>query len=314
MPELPEVQTTVSSLQKVLPKKSIIDVWTDLAVQNQRVPHFKETLKDISFFKKFKKLVIRTHIQKVERRAKNILIHLSNGHTILIHMKMTGHILYGKYNKKVVRKNTLWEPIAPEGLKDPFNRFIHVVFTLSNGSYLTLCDSRKFAKVTILPTKEIFNSKHLSHLGPEPLDKKFSYEIFTERLVNKQTGRIKTVLMDQSVISGVGNIYSDEALWLAGIHPETKVAALTQPKLKVLYTSIIKVLKQGIDFGGDSTSDYRNIDGLPGKFNHHHNVYRRTGKKCGKTGCKGVILRKVVGGRSAHFCSMHQKLSPLTPH
>lgn len=310
MPELPEVQTTVSSLQKVLPKKTIADVWTDLAVQNQRILHFKDTLKDISFFKKFKRIVTGTQIKKIERRAKNILIHLSNGDSILIHMKMTGHLLYGKYSIQEIKNGKLriknWKPIAPEGLKDPFNRFIHVVFTLSNGKYLALCDSRKFAKVTLLPTKEILASKHLQYLGPEPLDKTFTYTTFTKRLLTKPTGRIKTVLMDQSVISGIGNIYSDEALWLTNIHPERRVSTLSNIELKNLYISIKKVLTQGIHFGGDSTSDYRNIDGLPGKFNHHHNAYRLTGEKCGKRGCMGVILRKVVGGRSAHFCSKHQ--------
>ncbi len=318
MPELPEVQTTVSSLQKVLPKKFILDVWTDLAIQNQRVPHFKETLKDGSFFKKFKKLVTSTQVKKVERRAKNILIHLSNGYTILIHMKMTGHLLYGIYSVQETKNGKLrtrnWKPLTPEGLRDPFNRFIHVVFTLSNGKYLALCDSRKFAKVTLLPTKEIFKSKHLKQLGPEPLDKAFTYTTFTKRLATKPTGRIKTVLMDQSVISGIGNIYSDEALWLTNIHPERRISTLLDNELKNLYRSIKKVLTQGIHFGGDSTSDYRNIDGLPGKFNHHHNAYRLTGKKCGKRGCRGVILRKAIGGRSAHFCSIHQKLSSPTSH
>ena len=114
--------------------------------------------------------------------------------------------------------------------------------------------------------------------------------------------------MDQSVIAGVGNIYSDEALWRAGIHPEERVRDIDEAKLKSLYTATIEVLKKGIDFGGDSMSDYRNIDGERGEFQEKHEAYRRTGKPCMKRGCSGTIQRKIVGGRSAHFCSVHQRL------
>ena len=124
----------------------------------------------------------------------------------------------------------------------------------------------------------------------------------------KPAGKIKTVLMNQSVVAGIGNIYSDEMLWLAGINPQEMAKNIPKEKMKILFAAMKTVLNKGIDFGGDSTSDYRDTDGRPGKFNHHHNAYRKTGTACGKTGCKGVILRKVVVGRSAHFCSVHQKL------
>ncbi len=310
MPELPEVQTTVSSLQKVLPKLKITDVWTDLPLKI--VGGIRaETLKSHLFFKSFRGRVVGAKVTSVSRRAKNILIHLSNKETILVHMKMTGHLLYGVYEKVLEEKKELWRPAKKEkndALRDPFNKFIHVVFSFSNGKHLALSDMRKFAKVTVVPTKDILDSKHLSHLGPEPLDKKFTEEIFRERLNLWPNGKIKTALMDQTLISGIGNIYSDEALWLAGLHPEERVKNIPKSKLKILYQSVQKVLAQGINFGGDSTSDYRNIDGKPGKFQHHHNVYRRKGEPCRKRGCRGVILRKVVGGRSAHFCSVHQKL------
>jgi formamidopyrimidine-DNA glycosylase len=311
MPELPEVQTTVSSLQKVLPKLKIIDVWTDLPIKIAGGIR-AETLKSSLFYKSFRSRVVGSKVLSVSRRAKNILIHLSNKETILVHMKMTGHLLYGLYEKVTEGKKEFWRPAQKEkndALRDPFNKFLHVVFSLSNGKNLVLSDMRKFAKVTVLPTKDIFKSKHLSHLGPEPLDKKFTSEVFLERLNLWPNGKIKTALMDQSLISGIGNIYSDEALFLTGLHPEERVRNIPKAKMKVLYASVQKVLSRGINFGGDSTSDYRNIDGKPGKFQHHHNAYRRTGEPCRKKGCPGVILRKVVGGRSAHFCSIHQKLS-----
>jgi formamidopyrimidine-DNA glycosylase len=310
MPELPEVQTTVSSLQKVLPKLKIIGIWTDLPVKGVSGIK-KETLKSKTFFEQFQKAIVGAKVASVSRRAKNILIHLSNKETVLIHMKMTGHLLYGVYEKIKDGKRELWRPAQKEkndALRDPFNKFIHVVFSFSNGKHLALSDMRKFAKVTVSKTNEILSSKHLAGLGPEPLEKKFTEKVFTERLHLWPTGRIKSALMDQSLIAGIGNIYSDEALWLAGIHPEERVQNLSKAKITLLYTSVLKVLAQGINFGGDSTSDYRNIDGKPGKFQHHHNVYRRKGERCRKRGCAGVILRKVVGGRSAHFCSVHQKL------
>ena len=113
--------------------------------------------------------------------------------------------------------------------------------------------------------------------------------------------------MDQSIISGIGNIYSDEILWRAGVHPLSNPIAIPEKNLKLMFKATKEILNKGIDFGGDSMSDYRNIEGLPGKFQSKHEAYRRTGKPCRKKGCKGIILRKVIGGRSAHFCSVHQE-------
>lgn len=309
MPELPEVETTVNGLNKTVKGLSIKDVWSDLPKKSISRPDYKETIKYLPFFEQFQKDIRGAKIMSAERRAKNILINLSNGKTILIHMKMTGHMMYGGYAYS--KKTNEWSP-APneknEALRDPFNKFLHVVFTFTNGKQLVLSDMRRFAKVTILSTKEAHDTKHLSHLGPEPLGKGFDVKAFTERLLKKPSGKIKQVLMDQTVISGVGNIYSDEALWLAGIHPTSTVSKIPAAKIRELFTATKNVLEKGIDFGGDSTSDYRRIDGTRGKFSHEHNAYRLTGKPCGKRACKGAILRMIVGGRSAHFCSVHQKL------
>jgi len=308
MPELPEVTTTVKGLQKVLPKLVVLDVWTDLAKKKQPIKQFKDTIKSDVFFRNFKKKILKQKIIGVERKAKNILINLSGGHTILIHLKMTGHLLYGNYvfNKK----ENKWHPDKKEraSLFDPYNRFIHVVFTFSNGKHLAFCDSRKFGKVTIIPTLNKEDTLHLKNIGPEPLDKYFTLIAFKKRLLLKPIWKIKTVLMDQSIVAGIGNIYSDEMLWLASIHPESNPNEIPQKQLSKLYESMRQVLKKGINFGGDSMSDYRNIDGLRGNFQNHHNVYKKKGLKCGKKGCHGVIIRKVINGRSAHFCDTHQKL------
>lgn len=308
MPELPEVTTTVNGLKKVLTGLSFSDVWTDIAKKNQIITQFKNTIKEESFFIKFKKEVIGQKVILVERRAKNILINLSNDKTILIHLKMTGHLLYGKYVYD--KKSNKWQPDEKEieSLKDPYNRFVHVVFSLSNGKHLAFSDSRKFGKVTLLDTKEAHETKHLKDLGLEPLDKNFTFEKFKELLLKKSHKKIKTVLMDQSLIVGIGNIYSDEILWSSGIHPESIVGKLNNTEFKTLFKNSIDILHKGIDFGGDSMSDYRNIYGEKGDFQNHHNVYRRNKEPCKKRGCKGTIQRIVIDGRSAHFCPLHQIL------
>lgn len=320
MPELPEVTTTVKGLQQVLIGLVFTDIWTDLAKKNQTIKQFTDTIKNEKFFITFKKKIINSKVIKVERRAKNILIHLSNGYTILIHLKMTGHLLFGEYkkikqNKNKIVKNINWKPKYEGPLNDPYNRFIHVVFVLSNLNsknkdvkHLAFCDSRKFGKITIIPTQTINTSKHLKDIGPEPLEKSFTFENFKNRLFLKDNWNIKTILMNQSIIAGIGNIYSDEMLWLSNINPESKPKKIPRKELLKLFNAMKDVLQKGINFGGDSMSDYRNIHGLPGNFQNHHNVYKKKNTKCIKKKCEGVIIRKVINGRGAHFCNIHQKL------
>ena len=288
---------------------TIVDVWTDLSKKVVSRPDYHDTIKYLPFFKNFSKTVCGKKVISVERRAKNILINVEGNNTILIHLKMTGHLLYGKYEYD--KKNNSWSVSPKEknnALRDPYNRFIHFVFTFNNGKHLAFCDSRKFGKITLINTKEAHLSNHIKKLGLEIFEKSFNLKKFKEQLLKKPNGKIKTVLMDQTLIVGIGNIYSDEALWLSGIHPNSIVSKLHQKDLKNLFGAVKVVLKKGIDFGGDSMSDYRRIDGTPGKFQNKHNAYRLIGKKCGKTNCKGAIIKLVIGGRSAHFCNKHQKL------
>jgi len=316
MPELPEVETTKNGLKRTILGLKIKDVWTDLSTKDIRQ---KESVANPMFFTVFKKEVLNKKIISVERRAKNILINLSGGKTILIHMKMTGHLLYGQYKftpslrpdlKNSKRSGLVfgsWSPVKDTALKDPYNRFVHFVFTFDNRKNLAFSDARKFGKITLLDTKTINNSKHLKNIGPEPLDKNLTLKDFEKRLKIKPNGKVKIVLMDQSIIAGIGNIYSDEILWRTGIHPERKIQKIKNSEFGKMFAVMKKILKKGIDFGGDSMSDYRNIDGEKGKFQLHHKAYRRTGEKCMKNDCKGIIIKKVINGRSAHFCSIHQK-------
>lgn len=293
MPELPEVHTTATELNKLIKGKKIVNVWT-----NYKSLYYKgkKQIKDPNYFKKFKKEIIGKKILNVRRRAKNVLIDIEGHKTILIHMKMTGHLLYGKYKKEKGE----WRPAINGGpLNDPFNGWIRLVFTLSNDKHLVLSDMRKFAKVTL--------EDDTVGLGPEPLETDFTYNVFVEQVSQKLNGKIKTVLMDQQLIAGIGNIYSDESLWMSKIHPEKTVSEIKEEDLKNLYKNIKKVLKKGIDFSGDSLQDYRRPDGTPGEFQLHHQIYGRKNLPCKRRGCKGTTKRVVVNGRSAHFCPKCQK-------
>ncbi|HEY4528560.1 MAG TPA: DNA-formamidopyrimidine glycosylase [Candidatus Paceibacterota bacterium] len=283
MPELPEVQTTVNGLNRTVRKRTITAVSTSY---NSAYHAGKDNIKDPKFFKKFKSLVVGRKILEARRRGKNVLINLSGGYTVITHMKMTGHFVYDR----------------------PDYPYCRLDFILDNGKHLTLSDIRKFAKVTIVKTSEVEKCLHLKHLGPEPLEKSFKLGAFSLQLIKRPIGRIKTVLMDQSLIAGIGNIYSDEILWRALVHPLSIVKEIPERNLKLMFKAMKETLKKGIDFGGDSMSDYRNIKGERGKFQDYHQAYRRKGKPCMKNGCKGIIQRIVVGTRSAHFCSVHQKL------
>jgi len=246
-------------------------------------------------------------------------------------MKMTGHLLFGRYsfdasNKEYFVPHSLghrackqshvlalrnkkdpWKPIEPESLKDPFNRRVHFMLTFDNEKNLALSDTRKFAKVTLIETGAL-QSEHLKNIGPEPLEKDFTFKRFTERLNLRSRGKIKQVLMDQMIIAGIGNIYADESLWRANIHPLECVENIPQTKLKGLFIAIKKTLTRGINLGGDSMSDYRNIHGEKGRFQEQHCAYQRTGEHCRKRGCNGTIRRIMVGQRSAHYCDKHQRL------
>ena len=149
------------------------------------------------------------------------------------------------------------------------------------------------------------NSKEFLALGPEPLDKSFTFEKFKEILGNKK-GKIKQVLMDPKVIAGIGNIYASEILWQVKIHPQTNVANIKEKELKLLYQTIIKILELGIKLGGDSFSDYRKVDGSKGNFHTERKVYSREEEKCKR--CGAEIKRIKIGGRSSFFCSFCQKL------
>ena len=283
MPELPEVQTTVNGLNRFVKELTIKNVWTDYYSEFHLG---RPNIKNREYFKKFRTAVIGAKILGAHRRAKNILIRLSNGKTILIHMKLTGYLFYGDCQQK--------------------NKFVHVIFSLSDGKCLALSDLRKFAKVILIDTNKIETDSDLKNLGPEPLEKNFTCQKFQEQLLKKPNAKIKQVLMDQAIVAGIGNIYSDEILWATGIHPLQKVASITPAKIKKMYSVMRKILRYSLSIGGDSESDYRNILGQRGNFQNKTRAYGHEGEGCSKPKCHGIIKRIKIASRSSHFCPIHQ--------
>jgi len=291
MPELPEVETTVNGLKLKVLKRTFIDVWSD----------WEKIVKKPKDFNQFKKEIKGKKINKIWRRAKNVIIDLSDNYSILIHQKMTGHLLVGKWENK----DNIWKPTDTGPLNDPYNRFLHVIFFLNDGLMIALSDARKFAKVELWKTDELLSSNEFKKIGPEPLEESFTFERFKEILKNKK-GRIKQVIMNPEIIAGIGNIYASEALWQAKIHPEKNVLQLNEKELKSLYQAIKKVLGLAVELGGESFSDYRKPDGSKGDFDTERNAYKRERQKCRR--CGDLIKRIKFAGRSAFYCPTCQKL------
>jgi len=289
MPELPEVETTIFQLKKKVLNRTFIDIWTDA----------KNLIKKPKDYQEFKKEIKNKKIKNVWRRGKNILFDLSSNKTLLIHQKLTGHLLFGKWKKE---KNQWISEIKGPLSEDPINRFLHFIFFLDNGWQLALSDLRKFAKLELLDKEEL--KKELSLLGSEPLTKDFTLEKFSQILKKKGKGKIKQALMDQSVIAGLGNIYTDEILWKAKIHPFRRTEKLTKEEIKKIYQAIREILLKAIELKGESISDYRTLAGEKGNFDKIREVYRKEGEECSR--CKTIIKRIKISGRSAHFCPQCQ--------
>ncbi len=297
MPELPEVQTTVNGLQKRVLGGTLIDVWSD----------WQKMVKRPKGFLNFKKELRGKKIVRVWRRAKNVVFELSGGYSLLIHMKMTGHLMVGKWKEIkgiwVAAESGLmqeWingQKTLNELTQEWINGFLHIIFFLDDGRMIALSDMRKFAKVELVKTEDLH--KEFEGLGPEPLEKSFTFEKF-QALFGRKKGKVKQVIMNPAFIAGVGNIYASEALWWAKIHPEKDVSQLSAKELKSLYGAIKKVLSMGVEFGGDSFSDYRDVDGKKGKFEGHKKVYQREKEECYR--CKTPIKRLMLGQRSAFYC------------
>jgi len=293
MPEGPEVETIVNDLNRKIVGRRIIGVWTD----------WPKMIKTGA--KTLEKGIKSARIKTVRRRGKNILIDLDKDRLLLIHQKMTGHLLVGKWEVKKEGPKYRPVPLVKGPLQERVNDFIRLIFYLDNGQQLALSDMRRFAKVLFGKTKDIENLKELKNLGVDPTDPKTTFKDFTAA-ITKRTRNIKQVLMDQTVISGVGNIYADDILWFTKIHPLKRANNLTNRELKNIWLATRSILKKAIKLRGTSTADFRDTAGKKGSYGNAVLAYRRTGLPCKR--CKTLIKRIKIGGRSAHFCPECQKL------
>lgn len=291
MPELPEVETVRRGLAELIIGKVIVQT------TNDNPKSFPNTDADVEVF------MINSTISNVRRRAKVLLIDLSTDYTLVIHLKMTGQLVYrgeqifgaGHPNDSLIGK-----------LPDKSTR---VIVTFSDKSQLFFNDQRKFGWVKLLPTLEVPNLKFMQSVGPEPLTGNFTNQDFIQRIRRRNGTTIKAAILDQTTLAGVGNIYADESLWGAKIHPATRVRDVTDKQLSVLLDEIKYVLNLAIEKGGSTDRNYVNAKGERGSYIDYARVFRREGKPCQR--CSDLIIKTRVAGRGTHVCLTCQTL-PIT--
>lgn len=289
MPELPEVETVRIGLSQFLPKKQVAKVTFDWP------KGFPNAASDVQAF------LVGAHIAEVRRRAKVLLIDLDTGYTLVIHLKMTGQLVYRDGSQRFGAGHPNHSLVGD--LPDKSTR---VVFTFSDDSKLFFNDQRKFGWVRLLPTTEVENLDFFQKVGPEPLAADFTADDFIARLMRRSKSGIKAVLLDQTVVAGVGNIYADESLWGAKIHPESKVQDIPREQLVDLYKALRAVLKLSIEKGGSTDRNYVDAEGKRGSYLTFANVFRREGQPCPR--CGTIIIKTRVAGRGTHTCPYCQRV------
>jgi formamidopyrimidine-DNA glycosylase len=282
MPELPEVETIVRDLAKYLPGETI----KEIKVLNKK-----------TWLKK-SRLAVGQKIKRVWRRGKQVIIDLSGDKHLIIHLKMTGQLIWQKKKTMVVGGH----PIAGAGQDLP-NKFTRVIFKLSDGSQLFFNDVRKFGYIKLVSDKDL--AKILAGLGLEPLAKGFNDKKLKTALAGKSKAKIKPALLDQTKVAGIGNIYADESLWLARILPDRLVASLQDKDWTDLAKAIVKVLRLSITHRGTSFSNYRDAQGSAGNFIKKLKVYGRHQEACRR--CGNIIKKAKLGGRGTHWCAQCQR-------
>jgi formamidopyrimidine-DNA glycosylase len=284
MPELPEVET----IKLGLSQKIIGLTLTDVEILNAKT--FLGDPEDL----------VDTKVTNVWRRAKVLGIDLSNNYTILFHLKMTGQVIYIEQDSRVMGGHPTKDMTG-----DLPNKSTRAIFTFSNGSNLYFNDQRKFGWIKLIESSKIHDQVFLSSLGPEPLEKDFTWEILQERLMRRKNQPIKVALLDQTVLAGVGNIYACESCFDAQIDPGRIVSSLTEEEFIRLHQGVVDSLKAGIHHGGSSKSHYVNATGEKGSYLDFAYVYDREGDICKK--CGTMIQKIKLGGRGTYFCPKCQR-------
>ena len=303
MPELPEVETVRRGLNRTIVGKTVETV----EIRAARIFANDKSLID--------RVLVGAKIKNVERRAKVLMIELSSGYVLVIHLKMTGQLIVkekahstgsGQQNQEAGFVGGHPEKAYEQPLP---HKHTHVIISFTDGATLYYNDLRKFGWMKLLrldnsgdgPTLDEFLAS--LKLGPEPLEKDFTLEYFIRGLNRKTT--IKQRLLDQTFIAGIGNIYADEALFVAKLMPTRGANSLDETETKNLFQSIKAVLELGIKYGGTTMNTYRNVDGTHGGMREHLKAYGRAGQKCSR--CGETIVSKKIGQRTATFCPSCQK-------
>lgn len=288
MPELPEVETVKKGLERLIVGLTIADVSFDAPKS------FPNAKVDIEQF------LLGSSVVEVTRRAKVLLIELSSKYSLVTHLKMTGQLVYVGHGVRFGAGHPNQSLIG--GLPD---RSTRATITFSDGTALYFNDQRKFGWMRLMPTAEIVNLDFFKKVGPEPLSDKFSWQELKDRLQRRKNTTIKAALLDQTVLAGIGNIYADESLWSAKIHPTTLVRDLPAAKYKPLFDAIQEVLRLSIAEGGSSDKNYVNAEGGYGNYLSHANVFRKEGQRCPRCGTE--IVKTRVAGRGTHTCPKCQR-------
>ena len=289
MPELPEVEVVKRSLTRKV---------QNLIIQKVNIKDSKLRYHlDKNKFRKIRGL----RIKKIERKSKFLLFFLNKNFIMMVHLGMTGKFFF------VDRKNTK--------LKTSFyynidykkeQKYDRVEFILNKNQKLIYNDVRKFGFIKLLSNKEYKDNFHLIHLGPEPLKNTFNYTYF-KNYIKGRSRVIKDILMDQKFVSGLGNIYANEILFLSKVKPSRKVKNLKEFELKKIINFTKEVLKNAIELGGSSIKDFSSSNGKKGSFQQHFNVYGKKGATCSNTTCKSIIVKSSISNRSTFFCDNCQK-------
>ena len=288
MPELPEVETVRRGLFDLIIGRKV------KAVEHTAPKSFPNAPADV------KQFLVDAKITDVRRRAKVLLIDLSTNYTLVIHLKMTGQMVF--------RGEAVFGAGHPNDslIGELPDRSTRVIVTFTDGSHLYFNDQRKFGWMRLLPTLEVPNIDFMKKVGPEPLEDDFTPEAFADRFTRRGKTSIKAALLDQTVVAGVGNIYADESLWGAKIHPLRLVNTLTSAEFKALYTELRAVMNLAIEKGGSTDKNYVNAEGKRGSYMDFARVFRREGKPCPR--CGTVIIKFKAAGRGTHICPYCQTL------
>jgi len=271
MPELPEVETIKKQLNRKIKGKKIKKVEVRLA-------------KFVKYpLEKFKKIVKGAKITSINRRAKLLIIELSNDYYLVIHLKLTGQLIFNGQPTK----------------------HTHLIYQFSDGTQLIHNDLRQFGFVKVVPKKELASFLEKEKFGPEPLTKEFTLDSFKKLLEKRKGAKIKPLLMDQNFVAGIGNVYSDEILFYAGVQPTRKAGNLKPKEIKKIYQGIKKILPAALNRRGTSADQYVDTGGKEGSYLPLLKVYQREEEPCYI--CRTKIKRLKMGGRSAHFCPKCQK-------